>query len=564
VLIINHRGKGGGILKLEKNQLIAIVVIVIIVGGAAGYFIFFAPPPQVDLIIVGTTDSVESSIDMAQSYDYFGWEMIISLSAGLVEIEPGSEAGADDIQPALALSWTTSGDGLEWDFTLRQGVLFPDGREFNATDVKYTFDRNCNLTGDGLFELDGPQLNMGYAGEGGIIDDVEVVSEFVVRFNLQIPFAPFLQLMGCAASYMVDQAVAPMDELVEYDSTANATLTPCALGPYLLESWSRIGGSDEEIRLVRNPDYWNAAAGLPKTETIVVKMYASDTALASAMTSGEIDIAYRQLTAVQVDAFRSNTAVTVHEGIGAQIQYLCFNQDIYPYNETNIRRGITAAINRTHVTEAVFLGTFDPLFSMVPAGMAYHSPTFDVYGNANYTYTIAMLAPFGYNATHPLTIALYYESSGHYPQSQEQALVYEADWEASGVIEVTLTGLEWPSYRVARNEGTMPVFIYGWYPDFIDPDNYEFLPFASWLNLGYNSTYPAGGIAQYDLWQDGRAATTDGERETAYLALQQLQAEECSVVPLWQSSTVAIAKNNVQGIVLDITVNWRHWLLYIG
>jgi peptide/nickel transport system substrate-binding protein len=558
------RGKGGGIYQLERNQLIAIVVIIIIVGGAAGYLVFFAPPPQADLIIVGTTDSVESSLDMAQSYDYFGWEMIISLSSGLVEIAPGSEAGTDDIEPALALSWVSSSGGTVWDFTLRQNVLFPDGREFNATDVKYTFDRNCNLTGDGLFELDGPQLNMGYAGPGGIIDNVVVVSEFVVRFNLQIPFAPFLQLMGCAASYMVDRAVAPMGELVQYNSTAGAVLSPNALGPYLLQSWARIGGSDEEIRLVRNPDYWNAAAGLPKTETIVVKMYASDSALAAAMTSGDIDIAYRQLTAVQVDAFRTNTEVTVWEGIGAQIQYLCFQQDIYPYNETNIRRGITAAINRTHVTEAVFLGTFDPLFSMVPAGMAYHTPAFDVYGNANYSYTIAMLAPFGYNATHPLAIELYYESSGHYPQSLEQAQIYKADWEASGVITVTLNGLEWPTYRVARNEGTMPVFIYGWYPDFIDPDNYEFLPFASWLNLGYNASYPAGGIAQNALWQAGRSATTDQGREDAYVALQELQAEECSVVPLWQSATVAVAKNNVLGIVLDITVNWRHWLLYLG
>ena len=136
---------------------------------------------------------------------------------------------------------------------------------------------------------------------------------------------------------------------------------------------------------------------------------------------------------------------------------------------------------------------------MVPAGMAYHTPAFEVYGSANYSYTIDMLAPFGYNDTHPLQLSLYYESSGHYPQSQEQALVYEADWEASGVIEVTLTGLEWPAYRLQRNAGGMPVFIYGWYPDFIDPDNYEFLPFASWLNLGYNSSYPAGGVAQYDV-----------------------------------------------------------------
>lgn len=546
---------------MERNQLIAIVVIIIIIGGATGYILFLGPQPRTDLIIVGTTDSVESSLDMAQSYDYFGWEMIISLSSGLVAIEPGSEAGADDIEPALATSWTMSAGGTIWDFTLREGVLFPDGREFNATDVKYTFDRNCNLTGDGLFELDGPQLNMGYAGDGGIIDNVTIMSEFVVRFYLQIPFAPFLQLMACAASYMVDRAVAPMDELVEYSSTAGATLTPCALGPYLLESWSRIGGSDEEIRLVGNKDYWNAAAGLPKLN-VTVKMYASDTALASAMTSGEIDVAYRQLTAVQVEAFRTNTRVKVWEGIGAQIQYLCFNQDIYPYNETAIRRGITAAINRTHVVESVFLGTFDELYSMIPAGMAYHDPTFNIYGDGNISYCVEQLALFGYNAGNKLPLNLYYESSGHYPQSQEQALVYESDWEATGVIDVTLTGLEWPSYRLARNDGTMPVFIYGWYPDFIDPDNYEFLPFASWLNLGYNASYPAGGIAQNALWQAGRAATTDPLREAAYLDLQALQAEECSVIPLWQSSTVAISSLRVQGIVLDITVNWRHWLLF--
>jgi peptide/nickel transport system substrate-binding protein len=271
----------------------------------------------------------------------------------------------------------------------------------------------------------------------------------------------------------------------------------------------RIGGSDDHITLVKNPDYWNSAAGYPKTDRIIVKMYASDTALATAMTSGEIDVAYRQLTAAQIENFKTNAALKVWEGVGAQIQYLCFQQNIYPYNETEIRQGITAAINRTHVCESVFLGTFDPLYSMIPAGMAYHKDSFNIWGDANYTKTRELLAPFGYNETNKLALTLYYESSGHYPQSQQQALVYQQDWEDSGVIDVTLEGLDWPSYRLARNEGTMPVFIYGWYPDFIDPDNYEFLPFASWLNLGYNSTYPQGGIDQYDLWVAGRSATSD-------------------------------------------------------
>jgi len=110
----------------------------------------------------------------------------------------------------------------------------------------------------------------------------------------------------------------------------------------------------------------------------------------------------------------------------------------------------------------------------------------------------------------------------------------------------------------------MPVFVYGWYPDFIDPDNYGFLPFASWLNLGYNNTYPASGVQQYNYWVGGRSAATDAGRLGNYTALQDLQASVCSVVPLWQSSTVAVTGLNVHGVVMDITVNWRHWLVYLG
>jgi peptide/nickel transport system substrate-binding protein len=542
---------------MNKNQTIAIALIVIIVVGAAGVYLFMFPPgPAVPTIVMGTTDSVESSIDMAQAYDYFGWEMIISLSSGLVEIEPGSQAGAEDIEPALATDWIATGGGTIWDFELRQNVTFPDGREFNATDVKYTFDRNCNLTGVGLYEEDGPQLNMDYQG---VILNVTILSEFVVRFYLKIAFAPFLQLLSCAASYMVDRAVAPMDELVGYDTDAQ---TPCALGPFLLQEWVRIGGSDDHITLVKNPDYWNAAAGYPKMDRIIVKMYASNTALSSAMSAGEIDIAYRQLTAEQINAFKADANVEVWEGIGAQIQYLCFQQRVYPYNETEVRQAIAAGINRTHICETVFLGTFDPLYSIIPQGMAFANTAFDKW-EYNVTLVQELLAPFGYNAGNKLMLNLTYESSGHYPSSEAQALVYQQDWEDTGVIDVTLNGLDWPSYRLARNAGTMDVFIYGWYPDFIDPDNYGFLPFASWLNMGYNDTYPAGGIAQCALWNAGRSAPNDTARGEAYADLQNLQADECSVIPLWQSSTVVVTSLDVKGVVLDITVNWRHWLVYL-
>ena len=547
---------------MEQKQTIAIVVIVVvIVGAVAGYMILFPAVPPGGTILMGTTDSVEASIDMAQSYDYFGWEIITALSSGLVEIEPGSAGGADDIQPALAESWLATEGGTIWDFTLREGLTFEDGTAFNASVVKYTFDRNCNLTGTGLQEPDGPQWNMGYAD---IIDNVEIISDYVVRFNLHMAFAPFLQLMSCAASYMVHPDYAPLDHYVEYTEGDVRGSHPNGLGPFILANWTRVGGDDEQMRLEKNPNYWNGPV-YPKADVIIIQFYSTDTALTSAMLAGDIDIAYRHMSAAQIDAFRENPDVRVWDGIGAAIQYMCFQQNIAPFNEVDIRQGIAAALNKSHVTELVFLGNADPLETIVPDGMAYHRPSFEIYGTgANYSHTVEMFALHGYNTTHKLEFDLYYESSGHYPQSAEQAAVYKVDLEASGVMTVTLKSLEWSAYREQRNAGTMPVYVYGWYPDYIDPDNYAFLPFASWLNMGFNDTYPAAGIAEYDLWVEGRSATTDAGRQAAYYELQDLQAEQCSMIPLWQGRTVAVTSPSIHGVVLDITVSWRHWLVYWG
>jgi len=512
---------------------------------------------------MGTTDSVEITIDPALSYDYFGWELIGALGSALVDIRPGSQAAASDIIPALATSWNASVDGLIYDFNLRTGVVFAETGhlKFNSTIVKYSFDRNCNLTGDGLYEPDGAPANIGYQD---IIENVTILSEYRVRFYLKIPFAPFLQLMTAQSSFMVHPDYAPKNAVVNYTAGDPRHSHACGLGPYTLTKYVRVGGTDQEVRLTKNPYYWNASAGYPKINETVIVHYATDSALQGAMLAGEIDVAFRQLSADQVLAFKANPFVRVWQGIGAQIQYMCFQQRAYPFNETAIRRGIAAALNRPNVCHTVFKDLFNPLYSIIAAGLAFQKPSFNKYGSANYTYTINQLATKGYNAGNKLVVDLWYETTGHYPQSAEQATVYKQDLEASGVITVVLHGIEWSTFRSYRNAGTMPVFIYGWYPDYVDADDYGFLPFASWLNMGYNDSYPAGGVAQALLWDQARSTTNATERQIKYYALQDLQADECSVIPLWQSGSIAISKPDVHGIVMDITANWRHWLLYYG
>jgi len=509
-------------------------------------------------LVIGTTDSIESAIDPAQAYDYFGWEIIQNIGSTLVDIKPGSQAGPDDIIPALATSWTVSPTGLNWTFTLREGVLYDDGvTEFNSTHVKYSFERAIF----GINSSDGPQYNMDYAGIIGNIDDV---SEYQVRFDLKVPFSPFLQLMACQASSIVNPMYGPYDVIINYTAGDARASTPMDLGPYKLTEWVRTAGKDDRIVLDANPYYWNASGGYPKTEQIIYEFYTDSTSLRLAIEGGDIDIAYRHLAPDDIVDLQTNPNLKVWEGTGAFIQYMIFQEEeipgLRPLNDSRIRRAITAAINRTELCETVFLDQSQPLYSMTPMGMAGHTEAFQVLGDANYTYTQSLLDELGYNTTNKLEIELWYESSGHYPASDQQAALYKNQLEASGVISVTLQSADWPSYRLNRNDGIMHVFLYGWYPDYVDPDNYLFLYWAPWLNhhyIDYGTHYPD----MLGAYNDARNTTDPAERNALYAQLEEYAVEDCPVIPIYQSSAWAVTKLDVEGIILDISQAWRNWLI---
>jgi peptide/nickel transport system substrate-binding protein len=543
---------------VSKMLAVGIIIIVIVIAGVAAgiYYVVTQPAAKVkDTLVIGTTDSVETCLDPARAYDFFGWEIIQSLGAPLVEYAEGS----DRIVPALATDWTVSDDGLQWTFNLRQGVHFDNGSEFTADAVKYTFDRNIQIA-----DPDGPFVGIGY---GDIIDNVAVVSTYVVQFNLKIPFAAFLSLMASQASCIVDPQYAPkagaewnVNDVVVYNEGNPRGSNPMGLGPYTLKSWVRTAGKDSEIQLEANPNYWNASDGYPKTKNIDIKMYADQSSLALAIQSGDVDIAFRQLATTDIINMQQDSNLKVWSGTGAFIQYLCMQEKYAPFDNPLVRAAVASAINRTALVQTVFQGQAQELYSMIPIGMFGHTDAFKSFGAPNYTLTRSLLEPLGYSESNKLTFDLWYESSGHYPSSAQQALVIKDSLEASGLISVTLQNLDWAGYRNARTQETMQAYIMGWYPDYIDPDDYIY-PFVqstggSWLHINYQSDTMDALIA------DARGSTSQTVREGIYSQINDLIVADCPLIPLYQSGAYAVTKLNVHGVYLDISQQWRNWLLY--
>ena len=84
-----------------------------------------------------------AGLDPAFASDGETFRVSRQIFEGLVGVEPGTA----DPAPLLAESWEQSEDGLSYTFTLKEGVTFHDGTDFNAEAVCSNFDRWYNWTG---------------------------------------------------------------------------------------------------------------------------------------------------------------------------------------------------------------------------------------------------------------------------------------------------------------------------------------------------------------------------------------------------------------------------------
>jgi peptide/nickel transport system substrate-binding protein len=543
--------------KRNTTYITAAVLIIIILAGV-GYYFYSTPsapsmtetmPTYKDTIVIGTTDSVQTTLDPADAYDYFAQSVIMTnIANGLVEYRPGST----EIVPALATDWKVSSDGLTWTFNLRQGVKFADGTAFDASVVKYSIDREFSLQ---PIEAEGP-----FAGVGlpGIINKTVVTSQYQVQFVLNAPFSAFLATVAFQAMFPVNPNIAPMKAINNYTGTVNTEINT-NIGAYMLTGWQRSAGKDIEIDLTANPNYWNASSGYPKTKNIIFKFYTDSPSLNLALQSGAIDIAYRQLTPTDIKSYGTNSNFKVWQGPGQFIQYLVFNEKAPPFDNVAVRKAIAAAIDRSLITDTVFLGQVAPLYSMIPAGMSYHTDAFKVYGDGNVSYAQTLLQTAGFNTSNPLKFTLDYPT-GHYPSTDGTASAIKQALEKTGMIQVTLRTAPWATYRPSVKAEQLQVFIYGWYPDYVDPFDYTY-PFLPSDGIGFLHTHYVNPAMSKLL--DTAETTTDASTfPMTYASIQQLMATDVPTVPLFQGTSIAVSNLKVGGMVLDPTTWFRAYLLW--
>lgn len=255
---------------------------------------------------------------------------------------PGSP---EPYSPALATSWEKSSDGLVWTFHLRKGVTFHDGSPFNAAAVKYSYDAT-------------KKLNQGYAYIWGDLKKVEVVDDLTVKLTLtrSVPLEPLVSSMYAAWIFSPTTAG---KSTKWWDKNAYVDGT----GPYKLESYK----PNEEIVLVRNPDYWGGWKDTQFQKVVLTVTQEANTAR-QLLESGETD-GMQMVPYDAVPTMQSNPDVSVHIRPALLSVNMQLNVQHKPLDNVLVRQALAYATPYEDAIKASINGYGTPANSILQVGL---------------------------------------------------------------------------------------------------------------------------------------------------------------------------------------------------
>ncbi len=225
-------------------------------------------------VFVHAADDEATTLDPAQVEPGEGGETIITqVYERLIEVGPDGP----ELVPGLATEVPTidngliSEDGLTFTFPIREGVVFHDGTELTAEDVKYSWDR--------AMTMDLPDGNAGLLSD--IVAETTVVDDLTFEVTLQQPSAAFINAVvtSSVASIVSQDAVEANGGVAAGEVNEFLTANPVGSSAYQLDAWNR----GENFQLGVFEDYWGTPANIdvridiaPDTDTRILGLRAGE------------------------------------------------------------------------------------------------------------------------------------------------------------------------------------------------------------------------------------------------------------------------------------------------
>ena len=412
------------------------------------------------------------------------------------------------VSPLLAQSWEVSPDLKTYTFTLKKGVKFQNGEPFNASAVKFSFERAGS-------EKSTNKDKRTFAS----MERVAVIDEHTVVILNKSLDPDFLFLMGQATAIMVEPK----------SVDTNAT-KPVGTGPFQLTAWNK--GSS--ITLTKWDSFRNAAA--VKMKKVVFKFISDPAAQVAALLAGDVD-AFPRVTPRSVVQFKTNAKFQVVVSGSRAKTIVAINNKKKPLDDVRVRRAIAAAIDRKAVIEGAGDGYGVPIGShYVPGAFGYVDTT--GINPFNIEKAKALLAEAGVKL--PLELSLKLPPP---PYARQGGEVIAAQLAKIGII-AKIENVEWAQWL----SGTYTNKNY----DLTIISHVEPFDLGNFAKPGYYWGYESPQFAA--LFDKIQNAPRAADRAKLLGDAQRMLANDAAHAFLYQPQWVTVANKNLKGLWKDMPI----------
>ncbi len=489
------------------------------------------------------------TLDPAIAWDVTGWTVEDSIFNSLYRYAPKPGAAGTVLIPDLAADMPViSADGTTYTIKLRPDAKFapPVNRVVTADDVKYSFERmmsepRCPAT----------YFYAGVEGAQAVVDKkakditgLKVLDPQTIQFKLTSPDLSFLYALS-----MEFCDVVPREWVQKWGKNVNRH--PLGTGPFYMTSWT----PGREIKLVKNPNYWNA----DKVHLDGVDFpfgITPSTALLK-LERGEVDILGDNVPPADVARVVNDPQWKpyVFEQPLIATTYLFMNMTKKPFDDLRVRQALSWAVNRDKLVK-LQSGQAVSLYQIYPQNLPGSEP-----GKVYYGYDPAKAKALLAEAGYPDGFSSVIFTSNVDPMPKLVQSI-QADLEAIGVNADIKTMSRSTYYNFSSDAAKTQMGTSDWFLDFPDPVDW-IVPFFTEANAmvgGLNTSY------YVDPWVEGAVAeaqkmTDPTARLAKYTEIQQHIMGQAPYVTLYSPKMTTMCSKNVGGFYLH-PVLWFDPLMY--
>ena len=430
----------------------------------------------------------------------------------------------------LADSWTISDDYKKITFNLKQDIKWADNKPFTCEDVLFTWKKVTD-----------PDTRTPYGSDYQLVSSASCANNHIFIAEYDEPYAPALETW--ASLHILPEHLLKNENI----NDTYFSLNPTGTNFYALDGWT----TGQQVKLKSNP---NSVHGRPLLEKKITRIIPDLSSQFMELIAGNIDLMNInpiQYSRVFPSRSELNDKINLYKEMGNGYTYFGFNLKKKPFDDLNIRKAISYAINKEEIINGVLLGLGEEITSPYKPGTYWENKSinkisFDVSKSRE------LLEKSGYQ----LNANNIYEKDGkplafeiltnQNKQREMTAVLIQRRLQDIG-IDVSIRVIEWASFvnRFIKT-GEFEAVVLGWSLS-LDPDQYSIWHSSQdgpgqFNFIGYNNP-------RVDtLLENGRKELKNEKRKQIYDEFSKIIYDEQPIIYLYAGYGLTAIHKKIKGV----------------